>query len=443
MAVRRIGGLRLIAACSTALALGGGVAAFAQPTAPTESTSLAAIDADLDAARARLDAVRAQRDVVAAELAGVRANASRETDPTLIDALRDAERELEHRKAALDIEEDRRVRELTTIEQAAPAPQAPAEEPSQAITLAPSALLPPDPGIEDSSQVDSPAGTAPQVATGVAGQIDAYLATKASPLTGLGTVFVDASATVGLDPRLLVAIAGAETSFGTYGPSQAIFNPFGMGPGIVYPSWDAGILAAATNLGGSIYRGDGRFTIAAIQQRWAPAGAANDPTGLNLNWIQNVGAYYAELGGDPAGSVFTGVVASSALLTPVTASLVPVAPDAAQEALSLLGAANVADDPRGLDAAGLVREVYGRFGVDVPASPAALASEGTAIEPTQLSAGDVVLFSDSTGAVVHAGLYLGAGQFVHAPGPGEAVTISSMYDPLWASSYAGARRLSA
>ena len=82
-------------------------------------------------------------------------------------------------------------------------------------------------------------------------------------------------------------------------------------------------------------------------------------------------------------------------------------------------------------------------GVDVAATPALLAREGTAIEPMQLRAGDVVLFSDATGAVVHAGLYLGAGQFVHAPGPSEAVTISSMYDPLWASSYAGARRLSA
>ncbi|CAN0477267.1 unnamed protein product, partial [Phaeothamnion confervicola] len=47
-------------------------------------------------------------------------------------------------------------------------------------------------------------------------RLDGYLASKASPLTGLGAVFVTQSRAVGLDPRLLVAISGAETSFGTY-----------------------------------------------------------------------------------------------------------------------------------------------------------------------------------------------------------------------------------
>ena len=32
-------------------------------------------------------------------------------------------------------------------------------------------------------------------------------------------------------------------------------------------------------------------------------GAANDPTNLNSNWLRNTTALYAELGGDPNGSV--------------------------------------------------------------------------------------------------------------------------------------------
>jgi len=42
--------------------------------------------------------------------------------------------------------------------------------------------------------------------------------------------------------------------------------------------------------------------------------------------------------------------------------------------------------------------------------------------------------------VAHAGLYLGGGQFVHAPPEGGAVMLSSLYEPAFAAAYAGARR---
>ncbi len=150
----------------------------------------------------------------------------------------------------------------------------------------------------------------------LAQQINGYLASKFSPLTGLGAVFVSEGEAVGLDPRLIVAIAGSETSFGTYGPSQTIHNPFGMGPGIVYPSWSDAIRGAAQNLGGPLYAGAGLLTIPAIQGRWAPHGASNDPSNLNSNWTRNVGIYYAELGGDPQGAVFTGRVVADAAAAP-------------------------------------------------------------------------------------------------------------------------------
>lgn len=156
--------------------------------------------------------------------------------------------------------------------------------------------------------------------------IDAYLASKASPLTGEGAAFVREARAVGLDPRLLVAISGAETAFGTYGPSQAIHNPFGMGPGIVYPSWSDAIAGAARNLGGDLYLGDGRVTIPAIHERWAPVGAANDPGGLNGGWAGNVGHYLAEQGGDPAAPVFGPAVPTGSAPAP-TAATTAVLPD--------------------------------------------------------------------------------------------------------------------
>ncbi len=441
MGTRRIDGLRLIAACSTALVLGGGVVALAEPPASPVDAALVSADPALDAARARFERIRTEREAIAGELARVRADAAQETDAALRDSLLEEAAKIERRKEALDTEESESAHDLDRVQTSVPSDEpTPAAAVVPAVTLAPSALIT-EPSVETTASTATAVVGTPRLSAGVAGQLDAYLTTKGSPLVGRGTTFVAEAARVGLDPRLLVAISGAETSFGTYRPSQAIFNPFGMGPGIVYPSWEAAIAAAASNLGGSLYRGDGRGTIAAIQQRWAPAGALNDPTSLNLNWNTNVGTYYAELGGDPAGSVFSGVTAS-VLSAPVTPSLAIVGPDAAQEALTLLGAVHVSDDPRGVDAAGLVHEVYGRLGVRVADTPARIAREGTTLTPQDLRAGDAVLFGDPTGAIVHVGLYLGGGQFVHAPGPGETVAIGSLYDPLWASAYAGARRLS-
>lgn len=134
--------------------------------------------------------------------------------------------------------------------------------------------------------------------TNSASAIDAYLRKKGSPLAGLGSTFLSAGKKYGVDPRLLVAISGAETSLGQYGPSQRIKNPFGMGPHIQYGSYGESIMAAAKNLGLN-YIGEGRDTIPEIQQKWAPSNAENDPTGLNNNWVKNVSTYYSEMGGDP------------------------------------------------------------------------------------------------------------------------------------------------
>jgi cell wall-associated NlpC family hydrolase len=228
-----------------------------------------------------------------------------------------------------------------------------------------------------------------------------------------------------------------------------------MGPHIVYPSWEAAIAAAASNLAGGYYVGEGRYTIGAIQQRWAPAGASNDPTNLNSNWARNVSMYYAELGGDPLAPVFDARVIGGGGVTPASPAP-PVAappaaaagdsgagPDAAKQALTALGAPSVragASPERGFDAAGLVRWAYGNHGVSLPRWADAQARLGTPVEPEELETGDAVVFSDPSGRVRHVGLYLGDGQIVHAPGPGRRVALASLYDPALAEAYAGARR---
>lgn len=58
------------------------------------------------------------------------------------------------------------------------------------------------------------------------GQIDTYLASKHSPLAGLGSLFVQEGCSNRIDPRLVLAIAGQETAFGTTGVCSSYMNPF-------------------------------------------------------------------------------------------------------------------------------------------------------------------------------------------------------------------------
>lgn len=132
-----------------------------------------------------------------------------------------------------------------------------------------------------------------------AANIDAYLAGKGSPMAGQGSAFLASGGRWQVDPRLLVAIAGAESAFGTI--TCAPFNAWGYGcPNGPYEftSWADGIDTVAEGLRTN-YLAEGRTSVALINLKYAPVGAANDPTGLNNHWTINVSRFLIELGGDP------------------------------------------------------------------------------------------------------------------------------------------------
>src|SRR3989304_5864444 len=83
-------------------------------------------------------------------------------------------------------------------------------------------------------------------------QIQRYLTSKRSPLAPYAASIVRAGQRYGVDPRLLVAIAGAETSFATNPKAgQDIttgHNAWGWGPHIAFPSWEASIDTVARGL---------------------------------------------------------------------------------------------------------------------------------------------------------------------------------------------------
>jgi cell wall-associated NlpC family hydrolase len=126
-----------------------------------------------------------------------------------------------------------------------------------------------------------------------------YLRTKGSPLAAHVPDIYAAANKYRIDPRLIVAVSGGETSFGKAGPGPRRFNAWGIGPGRAYGSWSQGIDAAAKLLRDG-YIGQGLTSLSAIQQKWAPLGAGNDPSNLNSNWTRTIGSFYSDLGGDPA-----------------------------------------------------------------------------------------------------------------------------------------------
>ncbi len=97
---------------------------------------------------------------------------------------------------------------------------------------------------------------------------------------------------------------------------------------------------------------------------------------------------------------------------------------------------------RGFDCSGLVRRVYQEtLGLVLPHNAAEQSREGEKVAENELRPGDLVFFNTLRRAFSHVGIYIGNGQFVHAPRPGEKVQIANLDSPYWARRFDGARRL--
>jgi cell wall-associated NlpC family hydrolase len=91
----------------------------------------------------------------------------------------------------------------------------------------------------------------------------------------------------------------------------------------------------------------------------------------------------------------------------------------------------------GFDCSGFVMYVFAQIGVSLPHHAASQYNYGVPVSRDQLAPGDLVFF-DGLG---HVGIYIGNGQFIHAPHTGDVVKISSLYESWYSATYYGARRL--
>jgi cell wall-associated NlpC family hydrolase len=93
--------------------------------------------------------------------------------------------------------------------------------------------------------------------------------------------------------------------------------------------------------------------------------------------------------------------------------------------------------PDRFDCSGLVWYVFKQLGVALPRTVAGQYKAGRPIPKDQLQPGDLVFFRN----LGHVGIYIGNGQFVHAPHTGSYVRVESLNSPYRIRSYYGASRI--
>lgn len=96
--------------------------------------------------------------------------------------------------------------------------------------------------------------------------------------------------------------------------------------------------------------------------------------------------------------------------------------------------------PRGFDCSGLVYYTHRQVGVDVPRTSAAQLWAAKSVSLSNAQPGDLVFFRIN-GKISHVGIYVGDGQFVHAPQTGRPVSMQNLEDVYYRDHFVKVGRL--
>lgn len=96
----------------------------------------------------------------------------------------------------------------------------------------------------------------------------------------------------------------------------------------------------------------------------------------------------------------------------------------------------------GFDCSGLTVYVFGQVGYTLNRISTDQATQGVFVSSGNKKAGDLVFFSiNGTGKVDHVGIYIGNGQMIHSPKPGDTVKTVSIDTSYWQQRYISTRRI--
>jgi cell wall-associated NlpC family hydrolase len=97
-------------------------------------------------------------------------------------------------------------------------------------------------------------------------------------------------------------------------------------------------------------------------------------------------------------------------------------------------------DPSGFDCSGLVWYAFEQHGIQVPRTVAEQFDGGEKVKANHLEPGDLVFFETTGHKASHVGVFVGEGEFVHAPSARGEVRVERLASPYWSRRYVGARR---
>jgi peptidoglycan DL-endopeptidase CwlO len=170
---------------------------------------------------------------------------------------------------------------------------------------------------------------------------------------------------------------------------------------------------------------------------------------------QLIGERKARLAREAAARRAAARAAAAAAQTPApTTTTAPVSPtsgapappanslgeQAVQIAMGELGVPYVwgGASPSGFDCSGLTMWVYAQLGIHLDHYTVSQFNAGPHVAESDLAPGDLVFFEPGIG---HVGIYIGNGEFIHAPHTGTVVQISSLSDAWYSAEYQGAVRV--
>lgn len=101
-----------------------------------------------------------------------------------------------------------------------------------------------------------------------------------------------------------------------------------------------------------------------------------------------------------------------------------------------------AEGPNSFDCSGFTSYVFrNAAGVSLPRTSSAQSGYGRTVSKSNLQPGDLVFFNSGTNRIRHVGMYVGNGQFIHAPSPGKSVKYENLYSSYYVKGYVTARRI--
>ena len=99
-----------------------------------------------------------------------------------------------------------------------------------------------------------------------------------------------------------------------------------------------------------------------------------------------------------------------------------------------------ATGPNTFDCSGLMLWCHKQVGISIPRTSLAQSKSGKAVSKSDLQVGDLVFFKTTSAPVGHVGMYVGNGQFIHAPNKSKPVKYDSLSSSYYSSRYVCARR---